>query len=123
MWFVPYSNEGIFVAGSDAAAGARANETSFVFDLSNDPFEKTNLWANASYDSVRRALVARVCEHWALRMTDAMYTGKVSGPAKAAMVDVYEANGNFITWWNETRPEMASLYPISGMGLAGQCPF
>ena len=122
MWFVPYSNTGVFLAGTDAAAGALANETSFVFNLGNDPFETTNLWADASYDAVRRALVARVCDHWTTRMTDSMYGGKVSGSAKSAMVDVYEANGNFITWWNETRPDMVSSLPISGLGQAG-CPF
>jgi len=122
MWFVPSSNAPVFLAGSDAAAGARANESSFVFDLGNDPFETTNLWADVAYDAVRRSLVARVCDHWTTHMTDSMYAGKVSGPTKAAMVDVYEANGNFITWWNETRPEMVSPLPIAGMGLA-RCPF
>jgi len=33
--------------------------TNFLFDLSSDPHERTNLWDDAEYDSVRTALISR----------------------------------------------------------------
>lgn len=128
-WYLPFSNKGewyepdvaIEVENSGMNYG---NETSFLFDLKNDPFERVNLWERAPFQKIKRTLSSKICDYWENKMVDSLFHDDVSGPAKAAMVDVFEANDNFLTWWVEGNPNMTSKYPISALDYKKtKCPF
>lgn len=57
-------------------------------------------------------------------MVDSLYRPDVAGNGKKLMVDVYERNGNFVTWWNETAPiNLTTQFPMHDLDSAGECPF
>merc|ERR1711998_429597 len=89
-----------------------------------DPFERVNLWERAPFQKIKRTLSSKICDYWENQMVDSLFHDDVSGPAKAAMVDVFEANDNFLTWWVEGNPNMTSKYPISDLDYKKtKCPF
>ena len=59
--------------------------------------------------------------HWS-GMADSMYVSHATGTTKKAMAAEYAANGNFITWWNQSSPDMSSALPLAGLTATG-CPF
>ena len=127
-WYFPYSNLGLWYEPDAATeledAGMNyGNETSFLFDLKNDPFERINLWERAPFQKIRKTLSSKVCDYWENKMVSSLYHEDVSGTAKAAMVEVFEANDNFLTWWVDGKPNMTSIYKVEDLNHKWNCPF
>jgi|ERR1712086_852853 len=119
-WYLPYSNEGSI----EEADRAYVNQTSWLFNLDEDPFEQINLWEQVAFQPVKTALISKVCDYWETSMIDSLWRGDVTGNANKLMVSVYDANDGFITWWNETSPvNLTTQYPISALDSKGACPF
>ena len=98
----------------------------FLFNLSEDPNERINLWDAPEGRAVRNELVARLCHHAVHNMVSSVYVPKVSGPSKKVMVQAFEAEDNFITWWEDAPLESNSpdtaMYPKPAYTDA-TCPF
>ena len=141
-WYEPYSNsnvvlEGGLLVGADTGRGEAqlqtnvtyVNETKFLFDLQNDPYELINLWDHSPFQKVKNEIITKLCSHWP-KMASTVYVPRVSGTDKKAMVERYVENDNYITWWNLTSKLEKSYYPIEDFAMYGiekgepfACPF
>jgi arylsulfatase B/arylsulfatase I/J len=141
-WYEPYSNsnvvlEGGLLVGADTGRGEAqllrnvtyVNETKFLFDLQNDPYELINLWDHSPFQKVKNEVITKLCSHWP-KMASTVYVPRVSGSNKKAMVTRYVDNDNYITWWNLTSKFERSQFPLSDFVKHGtsegeqfSCPF
>ena len=127
MWYLPFSNRAGFYEGDvteelDSSQINYGNETCFLFDLENDPFERVNLWDRIPFQHIRRTLSSKICDYWENRMVDSLYVADVQGDDKRTMSSAVESNNNFVTWW-ETTPNMTSDKPMRKLDSKGACPF
>ena len=125
MWYEVSTNNGVNLEGPREQWGTTMeNETRFIFDLLNDPTETINLYDHDGFSHVKEQLVNRLCFFWTDRMTDAMYHDSVQSPHKKIVVEIFEAEGNFITYWNSSKPDLVPQYPIADNPHAtSDCPF
>ena len=54
------------------------NETAYIFNLDEDPFEMVNLWERAPFQKVKTTLIARICDYW--EVSSGSESGSGSGP-------------------------------------------
>ena len=99
------------------------NETCFVFNLDEDPFEQINLWDRVPFQKIKRTLSSKVCDYWTNKMVDSIYQVDVSGVGKADLVTAFEANDDYITWWEYGTVNLTSTHRIQDLDSAGSCPF
>ena len=101
------------------------NETCFLFNLDDDPFEQINLWDKVPFQKVKKTLSSKVCAYW-LNMVDSIYQPDVSGEGKASLVTAFEANDNYITWWEYGAVNLTSAHRIQDLNYVDDddgCPF
>jgi len=127
VWYKPSSNDGDFLEGSissETESGMNyGNETCFVFDLENDPFEQINLWDKVPFQKVKKTLSKKVCEYWENKMVDSLYHDDVSGNGKRTLVQAFEANDDYITWWDDGTVNQTSKFRMQDLDTKGACPF
>ena len=100
-WYGPEDNEHFC---SNGANGTHCTGFSFsdyptymLYDLGNDPFETTNLWAQLEYRAVRAHMARLFCTAY-LTMTPSNYQSSNRTGTKKAFND----NDNYTTWVVET---------------------